>query len=798
MKPRHPICRPRRTVSWLQRLLLLTMLLIVAWSTSGAVDMGETNRPAAAVVRCQIVDAVTGLPLVGATVRPEPDGSPLRTDSTGHCTIAVSGSGTIVISHVGYKTRRLQLPLSQPHDHPVRIALDLEPVSLAGMTVTPGHFAIEEDIPISSQSLRRESIQTAPQFGEDLYRAVSRLPGLASNEFSARFVVRGGEYDQVLVLLDGMELEEPFHLRDIDGGVIGIVDIASIRSIDLATGGFGARYGDRLSGVFDLNSRTIGNGRNRYETAISLTNLRASGEGSYAHDRGSWLISARHGYAEWALEFSDRGEDIKPRYWDLFAKSTYMLSPQTELAVHLLHGHDNLFFSTSRSDEATMKYDNSYAWLSLSAQPWGGLTSTSVIGFADMNHHREGFNEDTDFGQGRYLVDDRRAYRAPSLRQDLAIEVTPNLILNVGGQYRRLFADYTYHSEADRRVVDINGRPQTVYDTTDQQFDRRAEIWGAYLSPRIRLFDRFVLEAGLRFDRNSIEHDRVTSPRLGLLWQATDQTSLRAGWGRFAQFARLYDLAVAAGDLHYYPARHAEHIVLGLEHAFAADLRIRVEAYRKHLTELPPVYRNWLDPVSLFPEVGLDRIRIDRSEGHARGVECYLSHTGHGKLSWRLGYAASEVTEHITHYELGGYLVAIDSTVPGPYDQRHAVTIELAYKPNGRWQWTLAWQYHTGWPYTAAEAIATPFAVYAAPGPPMGNRYPIFHRLDIRLTRTFETRRGRISVFAEVMNLYDRKNIRAYEYDLQFVGPEMAELDRDSISFLGFTPSIGFSWRFGG
>lgn len=185
-----------------------------------------------------------------------------------------------------------------------------EAIKLSAIRVTPSRFAIMGDDPHAHQALTEEEIQSIPQMGEDIYRAVARLPGISANDFSAKFTVCGGEHEEVLVLLDGIELHDAFHLKDINGGALSI-DAEAIQGIDLLTGGFPAEYGDRTSGVFNIDSRRPRAGQVRHSVGISMMNARLMSEGTF--ERGTWLVSARRGYLDLVLALMNEEEDLSPK-----------------------------------------------------------------------------------------------------------------------------------------------------------------------------------------------------------------------------------------------------------------------------------------------------------------------------------------------------------------------------------------------------------------------------------------------------------------------------------------------------
>ena len=155
-------------------------------------------------------------------------------------------------------------------------------------------------------------------------------------------------------MMDGLELYDPFHLKDINGGALSIVDVMAIEGIDLLTGGFPAEYGNRMSSVFNIKSTTPQ--KRRTSVGISLMNTRFMSEGSF--ERGNWLVSARRGYLDLELQLMGEEESFSPTYYDVLGKIEYQLNDKHRLAFNVLQAHDNLEFIEDDEDESTTKYGN--------------------------------------------------------------------------------------------------------------------------------------------------------------------------------------------------------------------------------------------------------------------------------------------------------------------------------------------------------------------------------------------------------------------------------------------------------
>jgi len=721
-----------------------------------------------------------------------------------------TGDYIIQVSHVGYATQQFNgVAITDGRTVELTIRLVPQPITLKTVTVTPGHFSIMGTEPVAKQSLTQREMQTMPQLGDDFFRAVNRLPGVSSNDFSTRFSIRGGEYEEVLVTLDGLQIYEPFHLKDIDGGAMSIVDVAAVRSLELLTGGFPANYGGKMSGVLDIRSRSVPPDQRRISAGISFINARALAEGTFADNRGSWLVSARRGYIEHVIRLADPDSRIEPIYYDVFGKLQYQLGRGHNLSLDVLHAGDDLRFEgedDDNGDTLITAYGNSYLWMNLWSELHPKLMVQTVASIGRVDHRRRGQGYSNWMQQITETARDNEDFSFIGLKSDWEYDVSKQLIMKFGADARRLWADYdylgrkffyNYRVESDGDHFDLAG-----VDTTLVQFDKSGTKFAAYLTNRFRLDEPLVVELGLRYDHASYSNDDLISPRVNLVYELGEKTTIRGGWGYYYQVEGIHEISAGDGERNYFPAQKAEHQVIGIEHEYAGGINLRLEVYNKRYSGLRPVPRNSFDDIEMFPEQESDRVIVHRENTDSRGIEVYLKKDTGGKFSWWLSYAYAKVEDSVRYiYYPSDDVAAYYNTVsPTPNDQRHTFYADVHYRPTPRWQCTMAFQYHSGWPYTdiyiASQTTAEGTVYWAQAGQPWGTRHEPYHRLDVRVNRYFPLSRGRITAFIELLNILGRENVRSYDYSF-FGSPSGPILEKDPEHWFGRIPSFGVSYEVG-
>ena len=190
--------------------------------------------------------------------------------------------------------------------------------ALENVIVSASRYAISRDVSTSRVLIDQRTIQSLPDIGEDPVRATHHLPGAAASGASAIAHFRGGEQGEVGIMLNGQWLFDPYHIRDYQN-VFSAIDARAIDGVEIFTGGFPVRYGDRMSGMVLMDSLDP---EKRRHSEIGLSVFNTSFLTTGRSDRSHWLLSGRRGNLDLVID----PRYGKPSYFDLFGEGVLAIN----------------------------------------------------------------------------------------------------------------------------------------------------------------------------------------------------------------------------------------------------------------------------------------------------------------------------------------------------------------------------------------------------------------------------------------------------------------------------------------
>jgi len=802
------------------------LILLLALPCLGYKAYAQTA--ASASIKGVVADEKTLETMPFATVAIEGKNAGVATDKDGRFVFSnlPSGDYSLVFSYLGYAQKKLEnLHLSPAQVLDLgTVALQESELTLKTVTVSPGSFSVMGSAPLSKLSISQQDLKNM-SWAEDITRAVSRLPGVSSTDFSSKFTVRGGEADEVLMVLDGMELYEPFHQRDFVGGLFSIVDIEVIQGIDLLTGGFSAEYGQRQSGVFQMSTKQIADNQHHTSVGVSLMNARLYMDGKFAHNKGSYLFSARRGMLDLLFKAIGSTETL-PTFYDLMGKVEYKLNEKNNLSFHALHAGDKSSvrdIKPDNYDRHDTQYGNSYAWLTLKSALSTNLYARTLAYSGLITHHRVGLFHKRDYAdKGDFSLLDDRNYSFFGLKQDWTWDASKRFALKAGFDVRQLNADYDYSQNIKEIRVNHQDSLYTFSRAIALKEKPSGQLINIYASSRFLLTSHLFLEAGIRYDAATYANDHLWSPRVSLAYAFSKNTFLRAAWGKYYQSQFMNNLDVNHNGTAFNPAELSTHYVLGFEHLFKMGISMRLEAYYKDISNISPIYQNLRDPWETFPESRNDVVRLNLNGADAKGIELFLKYDLGRKISWWFSYALAKAEDNIKNIEYDGIFQERTGKQLRPNNQFHTIYADVNYRLNKHWHFSWSWQFYKGWPrttYTYAwkklpdsnelgqETLAAlpdgNLHFYPKHEAFNGVQYPAYHRMDLRVNRHFYLKNGKISAFVHLINLYNHFNLRKFDLGVSngndLLTPDGKggyEISQDNTHWFGFTPIFGASWEF--
>jgi hypothetical protein len=660
------------------------------------------------------------------------------------------------------------------------------PVALESIVVTPSHFTILTSEAEGHQFLSREEVRKVPHIGDDVYRAFDRLPGITGHEISARFNVRGGQEDEVEVVMDGAEIYDPFHVRDLFRA-FSTIDSEAIGAVDVITGGFPLQYGGRLSGVIDISSLKPA-ARHHTEIGMGILNQRVLTTGTLRNGSSEYLLSFRRGYLHELLKLIDKdNKGINPSYYDLLGKTETTLNDRTVASADVFLSGDALKI-TDTEGHAHGSYSDRYAWINLRNALSPKLFTQTVVSVGRLASHRVGdYENSAEAG----MVNDDHAFAFAALRNDSSWDVSERNVVKAGFTAKRLTARYDYAGSAiiQASLLHFNNPPDTI--SRSERMDIDGSDLSVYAADRAAITPHFVIEAGLRADAQSYAPDSThVAPRINASYALGAHATLRASWGRFYQAQGLNELQIEDGVTTFFPAERSDHALLGAEYDFGNGYSGRAEVYDKRFMQIRPRYENIFDRTVIYPELRADRLRIDAIRGSARGGELLLRRVGTPLSGWiSLGRASARDI-------LNDGLVSRE--VPRAWDQRNTATFNVDYRLGAKWNFDMAGVYHSGWPTTPVIGFVANGFFHTRLGAYNSERLSAYRRVDVRASYNIETSHGGLSFFVELFNVLGIRNVTSVN-GYSFTGDNNGNITssrRLTEAALGVVPSFGVTYSF--
>ena len=647
-----------------------------------------------------------------------------------------SGIHTVVYTYMGYedKTEEIKIQAGKITQLNVRLApgsINYNPIVKLGQYEKKPN---ETDGGLFT--LSGKEVQLVPKGVEaDVMRSLQMIPGVkTSNDISSRYYVRGGASDQNLVLLDGVTIYNPFHAL----GIFSIIDPEIINNVQFYKGTFPVEFGGRLSSVMNIKT----NDGNKYSYSGSATASFLTGkvllEGPIPD--GSFIVSGRKSYFGQVMKNFLNNQSAPFDFYDLSMKLNYAnddMLKNSKFTVKTLLSNDNIKYGDPKL--ADYSFQNNifgvdyyqvwekplYSYISMSVSNYKADVFPNLSLAKQRNNDVHEFAWNNNF---TFLFDSRDE-------------------LGLGLQVKTFSTDFNYENQTGTFIT---------YSSFGANFD-------FYAKYKFMRFDNFGCEAGVRISPVSITTNpsQLLLPNLNLTYRIIPKLALKAAWGVYKQeiiaysddndVVSIFEPYLIIPD--YLSPSKAVHYMVGFDLDISPQFSMQVESYYKLLLHVVDINRNKI--FASDPD-------LISTNGKSYGIE-YITKYNDENLFASLGYT------------LAYAFMGIDAVTYYPkYDSRHQIDLLVGWSFGAGWKASAVWTLSSGRPFTQSTGFYDktyimdywnqyltfePSKAYALLGGVNAARLPVYHRLDLSLSKEFTIYFMRMTFEANIINVYNRANI---------------------------------------
>lgn len=762
-----------------------------------------------------VKDSLSGEALIGASVYIEETRQGTTTNTYGFYSISQSaGNYTIIFSYVGYKTIRLPVTLNKE----TILDVHLTPIQqeLQEVIVTSAKTNLHS-VATSKNELTIKQIKSiATPTGEpDVLKSLQYMPGIqAVNEGATNLYIRGGSYDQNLILLDEAPVYNPAHSL----GFFSTFNTDAIKNVQVYKGAFPVQHGGRLSSVVDITMREGNYNKTQVNAGVGLIASRLNIEGPIIKEKASYMISGRYSYAGHMLNFlgGTIGSDILKLpalnsfseqnniwFYDLNAKINFKLNQNNHIYLSTYSGYD-MFYC--------------YALNSNNELRWGNNTST-----LRWNHI---FNGKLFSNQTIYYSNYRYQY---TIRDDIRNFLWKAGIKEVG--FKSDFTFYLNHTNTIRtglNTVYHYFEPGSIFPASTTSIvkpysldSKRSVELASYAGNEQNILSWLSISYGLRYSlflnigpgivysyspnmqavKDSTKYDNgeiINSynrlePRISVRFLINKDQAVKFSYTLNTQYLHLLSNSTVGLPTDtwlppdkYIKPQSSQQYALGYYRTFSDKAyEFSVEVYYKTLKNII----DYKDNAEIFLNKHIET-QLLNGIGYSYGSELLFEKKA-GKLTGWVGYTYS-----LTKYKIEG--VNKNRYYSPRYDIRHNLSLTGSYEVNNIWTFFTTFKLASGGFITLPDQIfqsdGTAYFYYSS-----RNNYqlPFYHRLDLSILYTSPkniTRRYKSQWVFAVYNVYNRKNV--YTLFVRQQSVDYSKASAHKMYLFGITPTISYNLSF--
>ncbi|WP_422358932.1 TonB-dependent receptor [Reichenbachiella sp.] len=596
------------------------LLVFLVWHLSHDVLLAQEPS----VIQGQVIDSLER-PISDVFVLLLPDSASTLTDKKGRFNAKYIGEKPtkLIFSHLQFET----LILETKDQNTFNIKLKEKTQLLSGVDIQDKRFG--ETPEIGNIEISAKNAYTLPSATGDFSKVLATLPGVTSNnELASVYSVRGGNYDENLIYVNGIKIYRPFLVSAGRQEGLGFINTDMVGNVQFSAGGWQAKYGDKLSSVLNVQYEEP----KTNNATVNMSLLGGSLHFGGINKKGdlNYSLGVRHKNSQYLLGTLETNGNYLPKFTDFQGYINKNFGSKTKLGILISSAHNNYLtlpesqetefgtiqasfrMSTAFEGSEQLDYHTNQAGVVLShaftEDVISRLTISGVYSSERENYEVEGayllcdvnrepgsnrFNECVTIrGVGSNYSYGRNKLEAKILTVDQKNEIYLGddvLAFGMSWDYENLddrLQEFAFTDSADFANVTYS-----VDNSIDIQSHKLAGFAQYTLNSANQVH---TLNAGARINYWSYSGQLLISPRLQYAYKLGTQksTTLRLSAGLYQQHPFYRELRNREGEINpKVKAQSSLHIVGGMDHHFLAwgrPFKLTTDLYYKYLWDVNP------------------------------------------------------------------------------------------------------------------------------------------------------------------------------------------------------------------